>query len=217
MKLFSYVVARDYGFAPNPFYGYCTLAACKPQIRGGASIGDWIVGTGAKIKYRLAGHLVYAMKVDEALSFDQYWESQRFAAKKPRLNGSLKQVYGDNIYHHGDGVWIQDNSHHSLDDGTPNQHNIVHDTRKDRVLISRTFVYYGANAPPIPLHFRPYKPTGEDIVCAGQGHRVKSTQLALAFEKWLTTEGAWGLQGFPREFPNHRPISQSSKTNLRCR
>ena len=33
MKLFSYVVARDFAFAPNPFHGYCTLATCKPIIR----------------------------------------------------------------------------------------------------------------------------------------------------------------------------------------
>ena len=31
MRLHSYVVARDYGFAPNPFLGVCTLATCKPK------------------------------------------------------------------------------------------------------------------------------------------------------------------------------------------
>ena len=31
--LFSYVVATDSGFAPNPFFGLCTLACCKPAIR----------------------------------------------------------------------------------------------------------------------------------------------------------------------------------------
>ncbi|MBW2740862.1 MAG: hypothetical protein JRE64_18905 [Deltaproteobacteria bacterium] len=25
-KLYSYVVDHDYGYAPNPFDGYCTLA-----------------------------------------------------------------------------------------------------------------------------------------------------------------------------------------------
>ncbi len=69
MKLFTYVVARDYGFAPNPFYGYCTLATCKPQIRSTASIGHWVIGTGVKTKYDLAGHLIYAMKVDEVTLF----------------------------------------------------------------------------------------------------------------------------------------------------
>jgi hypothetical protein len=40
-------VARDYGFAPNPFFGVCTLATCKPKIRKAAAIGDWVVGTGS--------------------------------------------------------------------------------------------------------------------------------------------------------------------------
>ena len=44
MKIYSYIVKRDYGFAPNPFYGYCTLATCKPVIRKHAEIGDIIQG-----------------------------------------------------------------------------------------------------------------------------------------------------------------------------
>jgi hypothetical protein len=52
MVLHSYVVARDYGFAPNPFFGVCTLATCKPLIRRIAHIGDWIVGTGSKKRKR---------------------------------------------------------------------------------------------------------------------------------------------------------------------
>jgi len=80
MKLYSYIVARDFGFAPNPFYGCCTLATCKPRIRKSASIGDWVVGTGAKTKYNLAEHIIYAMKVDEVMDFDSYWKDPRFFA-----------------------------------------------------------------------------------------------------------------------------------------
>jgi len=40
-ELHSYVVARDYGFAPNPFFGFCTLATCKPRLRSVAQVGDW--------------------------------------------------------------------------------------------------------------------------------------------------------------------------------
>ena len=36
---------RDYGFAPNPYFGYCTLATCKPVIRRCAGVGDWIAWT----------------------------------------------------------------------------------------------------------------------------------------------------------------------------
>ena len=67
MKLFVYVVRYDSGFAPNPFFGYCTLATCKPGIRKGAQEGDWIAGVGSKQKGQTR-KLVYAMKVEEIIS-----------------------------------------------------------------------------------------------------------------------------------------------------
>lgn len=86
-KVFSYIVARDYGFAPNPFYGVLTLATCKPVIRKTASIGDFIIGCSNKA---LGNKLIYMAKVSEILTFDQYWNDPRFAKKKPVMNGSLK-------------------------------------------------------------------------------------------------------------------------------
>ena len=40
VKLYSYIVAVDSGFAPNPFHGFCTIATCKPRIRKTAEIGE---------------------------------------------------------------------------------------------------------------------------------------------------------------------------------
>lgn len=97
-EFYSYIVARDFGFAPNPFGGYCTLCTCKPLIRKNAQVGDWILGTGAKTRYDIAGRLIFAMQVSEILSFEEYWNDRRFQNKKPRFNGSLKQCFGDNIY-----------------------------------------------------------------------------------------------------------------------
>jgi hypothetical protein len=204
MRLFSYIVARDYGFAPNPFYGWCTLATCKPIIRAKASVGDWIIGTGAKSRYRLGGHLIFAMQVDEAYDFDTYWGDPRFSCKKPVLNGSLKQLYGDNIYHREGNRWKQEDSHHSYAGGRPNRHNIARDTRANRVLLSRRFVYFGENAPAIPSRFRPYKPTGQQICATSQGHRVLPSEPAMAFESWLDQQHKWGLQGIPLEFEKHQ-------------
>jgi len=45
--VFSCVVRRDSGFAPNPFEGHCTIATCEPQIRRIASVGDCVLGTGS--------------------------------------------------------------------------------------------------------------------------------------------------------------------------
>jgi len=213
MKLITYIVAREYGFAPNPFFGYCTLATCKPRVRSSASIGDWIVGTGAKTKYDLAGHLIYAMKVDEVMDFDSYWNDPRFLCKRPVMNGSLKQIYGDNIYHRLNGRWVQADSHHSLDEGRPNQKNIDRDTSANRLLISRKFVYFGSAAPRIPEDFRPYQSTNEDLCCPSQGHRVLSNEFAIAFESWLVNNNVWGVQDMPLEFDAHKRIIQERSSS----
>ncbi len=205
MSAFSYVVARDFGFAPNPFYGVCTLATCKPSIRRGAAVGDWVIGTGAKTRYHMSGRLIYAMRVDETMGFDPYWQDPRFVHKRPVLNGSLKQLYGDNIYHRGRGPWLQENSHHSLDDGRMNRANVARDTGADRVLISLHFVYFGQNAPTIPARFRSFGKEGVDICCRAQGHRVIAGTLETAFTKWLDDRGKWGIQGMPIEFSRIAP------------
>ena len=42
MKVYVYILAADGGFAPNPFFGWCTLACCKPAIRRRAQ--GWRLG-----------------------------------------------------------------------------------------------------------------------------------------------------------------------------
>ena len=143
MKLYSYVVARDYGFAPNPFYGFCTLGTCKPPIRKAASIGDWIIGTGSKRNGR-EGHLVYTMHVSEAMSFQEYWDDMRFYNKRPSMYASKKKAFGDNIYFKmtPPDSWCQADSHHSYGQDSQNRHNIENDTKVNRVLIGSEFVYW---------------------------------------------------------------------------
>jgi len=208
MRLFSYIVARDYGFAPNPFYGWCTLATCKPRIRATAAVGDWVVGTGAKTKYNFTGRLIYAMRIDETIDFNTYWNDPRFQCKKPVLNGSLKQLYGDNIYHRRRGRWIQADSHHSLEGGHQNLRNITRDTSADRVLVGSLFVYFGAAAPIIPKRFRAFGPSAKDLCCPSQGYRVHSEDFANVFKDWLEARGKWGLQGLPLEFSSHQRVSR---------
>lgn len=209
MKLYSYIVARDFGFAPNPFFGFCTLATCKPRIRAGARVGDWIIGTGAKSRYAFNGRLIYAMQVGEVLDFNTYWNDPRFLRKRPYLNGSLKVVYGDNVYRCEGKRWIQADSHHSLENGRQNKANIARDTSVDRLLVATKFVYWGKAAPVIPEQFRPFRKTGEDICCTTQGHRVFGEGLAKAFAVWLEQQGKWGFQGDPLEFAKHERATVS--------
>jgi len=206
MKLYSYVVARDYGFAPNPFHGICTLATCKPRIRSVASVGDWVVGTGSKIRGR-EGYIVFAMRITKSMDFNNYWRDSRFAHKKPNIAGSLKQAYGDNIYHRDkkSNVWIQENSHHSHKDGRPNCHNIIRDTQVDRVLASEDFIYWGKNAQKIPNRFRNYM--GCDV-CARRGHKCNfPEELVRNFIKWIRSLGDSGYIGEPLDWDHNSPVS----------
>lgn len=157
--LFVYVIARDFGFAPNPFHGICTLATCKPGIRKSAAPGDWILGIGGKQLGEAHRKCILLMKVSDKISFQEYWNDARFSIKKPCRNGSHVKMLGDNIYHKSaDGEWIQEDSHHSNPDGTINETNLSRDTAScDQVLISNHFFYFGKSAIPVDLDTIEYK------------------------------------------------------------
>jgi hypothetical protein len=197
MKILSYIVLYDVGFAPNPFHGYCTLGTCHSDVRRAARVGDWIVGTGSKQK-DLEGHLVYAMKVAEIHSFDEYWADPRFKPKRPDLRGSTMVRFGDNIYHSDvDGEWIQENSRHSKTDGTPEPRHIQKDTRSDRVLVANEFVYFGGQGPLIPIQFR----SGFDLVHVRQGFRSNfPPEKVDTVVEWIQSLDA-GQQGRPKDWP----------------
>jgi hypothetical protein len=177
VRLFSYKIARDYGFAPNPFHGYCTLATCKPQIRKYANIGDLIIGCGSNAGGN-AECVIFAMLVSEKLSYSKYWSAATFKKKIPIFSGSRAQAYGDNIYHlDAKDQWIQANSHHSLADGKPNQLNIDRDTHADSVLIAENFVYWGGAAEKIPQHLRSVD--GDDVYPLGRAYRSRFSNLVI--------------------------------------
>lgn len=181
-RVYIYVVARDFGFAPNPFHGVCTLATCKPQIRSTARVGDWVFGVGGT-KLKSVGRCVFAMKVTDAISFDAYWSNPEYFDKRPVRNGSRKMMLGDNIYHRAEnGAWRQAHSHHSRPDGSADPHNVKRDTSKDRVLISRHFYYFGGGAPAIPAER--LRVIGFQN---GVGHRVYPLSQCEDLVRWLET------------------------------
>lgn len=150
-RVYLYVVDRDFGFAPNPFHGYCTLATCKPGIRARAQHGDWVIGVGGA-RLKATGRCIFAMRVTDSFSFDEYWSRPSHLDKRPVRNGSSRMIVGDNIYHYDEpsNRWLQADSHHSNADGTQNIHNVRNDTKAVRVLLSTHFFYFGRSAPAIP-------------------------------------------------------------------
>src|SRR5688572_30210574 len=132
MEYFAYKVTRDYGFAPNPFHGICSLACCKPHIRERASVDDWVIGTGS-VENNLLHHLIFLMQITVKISFEEYWGDPRFRMKRPVLNGSLKQLHGDNIYFKDQTGWQQADSHHSFVNGMVNELNLNQDLISENV------------------------------------------------------------------------------------
>lgn len=194
-KVFSYKLVRDYGFAPNPFHGICTLGTCKPQIREGARIGDIIIGCGSKA-LNLEGRMIFAMRVSQKMSFQEYWEHEAFRIKRPNLRASKSMAYGDNIYHRDGDGWIQEDSHHSFTGGALNRENLNRDTGSDNVLIGEEFVYWGASAVEIPEHLRDFE--GDDLYPHSRNYRNGfSKDFRLQIDAWFEGIIDRGRRGRP--------------------
>lgn len=201
MSIYSYKITRDYGFAPNPFGAYCTLACCKPRVREKAIVGDWIIGTGA-ITNNLLYHLIFLMQVTERLTFQEYWNDERFIYKRPKINGSLKQMYGDNIYHQYEDKWIQLDSHHSYPEGVINYDNLKQDLSGKYVLVSNRFIYLGDNNFKIPDQYKELCPTAlhRDYLT------VRNQELAIEFVDSVFDKYQAGLNGTPINWRGHSQL-----------
>ena len=212
MALYSYVVKIDSGFAPNPFYNFCTLATCKPGIRKSAKIGDWIVGVGSSDKRVCQkGRIVYAMEVTKIISFQEYFEGKKYQCKKPIINGSRIQARGDNIYQKNGKCWDQLKSFHSSkEDWTPNRAHIRRDTSVNHVLISDNYTYFGKGGPIIHPDL---KSGSKKLVKQGVGYNKFSSDkkgdavMIMEFFMWYQELGKNGRVGYPFDWDEGRRTS----------
>jgi hypothetical protein len=194
MTLYSYIVKHDTGFAPNPFFGYCTLACCKPEIREAAQKNDWIVGLTPKAD---GSGIVYFMQVDEFMTFSEYWRDRRFREKRPQFGAGVDRKVGDNIYKPSkSGPFQQLSSTHSSPPlgRRESRAAMSKDLSRDRVLISQTFAYFGAQAIPLPKEFRSF--------IVGRGHRCHfPSALIENFVHEFVPKWKLGIHGKPRNLP----------------
>lgn len=211
LKLYTYVLDHDLGLAPNPFWGYCTLAVCKPRIRKSKklSIGDWIIGTGSRAlekrhsrkKGVYVNNLIYAMEVNEVVSMQEYWNDPRFQIKKPNVDGSLAKMYGDNIYSlDNNGEWKQLNSAHSLSDNDVNEKHLKVDTGGLNVIISNNFYYLGDKCIKIPEQF-------ESLICKGRGERRFEEILCDDLINWIKSTQTKGVTGDPIDWIKYNQLT----------
>lgn len=182
MRLYSYIVRFDDGFAPCAMDGLCSLACCKPKIRKNAQRGHWVMGTTPK-KHG-AGKLVYMMQVGRVLSFADYYRNLQLRRRRDciyrRVGGRYEQI--ENPWH-----------------GHANRKK---DLSGKHVLLSRRFVYFGKNAPDMPERYWPH-------VASTQGHRVWGTPGTKApnrirpnairsLARWAFSKGR-GVRGKPAD------------------
>ena len=191
MRLYSYILTVDSGFAPNPFHRYCTLATCKPLIRRTAQPGDWIIGTGSKRRKR-DGFLVYAMRVTESMTFEEYWNDPRFLVKRPDKTAGRERGCGDNIYY----VNPDTNQLCQVEECYHCEADIWRDIKTDRVLVSDDFIYWGGDGPPMPPEFR-----DAGVLKSTQGHKCKFPEsIVVEFVGWIRGLGDKGRCGNPLDW-----------------
>lgn len=171
MKLISYVITHDYGFAPNPYFEYLTLATCKPKIRTFAKVGDVIIGSGSS-KGIGVNKIVFVGIISEIIKMNDYFIDKRFENKKPN-NLSSETLRGDNIYYKENDVWKQlPQKFHDLND-------LAHDTSSENVLICDKYWFFGENAPLIPPHLM-------CIIKKGPAHKYTDNEFIVSgFMEWI--------------------------------
>jgi hypothetical protein len=108
-------------------------------------------------------NLVFWMKVNEVMGYEEYFNDPRFQRKKPNLKGSWISRCGDNIYFQDkSGKLIQTDTQYHRNNGS-----IAKDTRYAIVYIGRTFSYFGEKAyidtNRLPKNLRPVLKKGVGI------------------------------------------------------
>ena len=179
--LFSYCIPIDGGAAPNPFWGLCTLAICKPRIRQKADIGDWVVGTGSVNSPvgDVSGKVVYAMRVTQKMTMEEYDGFTR--SKLPRKIPLMTST--DPHRRSGDSIYDFSASPPSLRPSVHDEWCRSRDLSGDYVLLSNHFFYFGNQPVDLPEALR-------DIAQQRPGHRSdKNAPYADAFVRWIHSLG----------------------------
>lgn len=130
------------------------------------------------------------------MSFQEYWDDDRYAIKRPNFQSGRSHAYGDNIYHRdATGNWIQERSHHTFPDGSLNEANLERDTTTSEVvLLGGEFVYFGRNAQEIPNNLRSF--SGDDLYPNVRDFRSHfSPSFVTAIDEWFRglPRGVYGL------------------------
>lgn len=182
MRLFSYKMTDDVGFAPNPFGGVLTLATCKPKMRQTKQVGDWILGWSSR---ELNGdppgqeRLVYGMQVEGKLTFAEYWNDKRFQVKKPSSASGRVSSVGDNIYEpNPDGTLYNFRGTHFHKDVSSQDRDLA----GEYVLYRSRFYYFGRDPISLPQTINIAVPKGP----SAYGSRTHNEADAISFIDFIS-------------------------------
>lgn len=199
----TYRLDHDLGFAPNPYFGWCTLACCMPKIRQHADESDIIIGmagSGKKGLGRIHPQLIFWMRVDEALTFDDYWKDSRFVNKRPQMQGPKIRMVGDRTYRHepGSDDWQFEVSMHHIPAALGNGNHVDIDTSVDRLLVGKQFTYWGDSGPKLPAHLMTLFPNPRGQKCPPEG------PLLDELHQLIEIDNPRGPVGDPADWDNAR-------------
>ena len=179
--LYSYCIRYDIGSAPNPFWGLCTLAICKPNIRQSANVGDWVVGTGSAVSPigNISDKVVYAMRVTQKMTMEDY---DRFTQSKlPRKIPLMTSI--DPRRRSGDSIYDFSTSPPLLRPSVHGEENQKTDLKGGWVLLSNHYFYFGDSPVDLPEELL-------EIVKKGPGHKANfDTYDVDAFIHWIHSFG----------------------------
>ena len=165
-----------------------TLAICKPAIRRTAEAGDRIVGITSHSLARTDGYrlgcVIYAAVVGEAVEARNYFlGGGEFAARPDCIyefhqgNGRAAHT-GRSRLHLGEAHLVKDLGRYPF-------------YRNGRVLLSREFRYFGAEAVRIPARLHLLAAAAEAL---GQGHRVWREDEPESREAYALFRALWKRQ-----------------------
>jgi len=207
-RLFTYKLTHDTGFAPNPFGGILTLANCKPLIRKYKKIGQWIAGfTSNDLNKNLkrqdynTPRLVYLMQVTDKISFEKYWNDEKYDNRKPKniKSNIIMERIGDNIYKPLKSNALLPNDFEQIENTQHNGGDLKKtDLSGEYILISNKFYYFGDNPLKISYDILPKIPKTQ------AGHGVEGfkndNKKKKAFLSYIQSNYKIGIHAKPHNW-----------------
>jgi hypothetical protein len=93
MRLYTYVIQHDNGYAPNYEPPLCTLGLCKPRIRSASGVGNAVLAFTGSDLGREPHAVCWAGVIKKKLTFHDYWDHPDFQGKKLGKSRTPDNIY----------------------------------------------------------------------------------------------------------------------------